>query len=362
MTRWGLLTLIAFGAFFVFLSPCEKGVCQSDGGAVKIKINRIVFDRKNSYAFYIPSFEFHIFFQQDFNVIRSAITADYDYRRQDMGFGMSHALNKYIVKPGITVEDNLFFREVFTDSTGIWNRSQAITPFIIHELSKNATTGMEFKFQRDWSPKRRMGAQIINSYDRALKVYYLYNYTGKNAYNNMMYFLSFEKSYKLFGGDFNYLLLELLLKHSMEFNKFIRYKGIFSFRGNLTPQTSPLYFLGGRSNLIGYENDEFWGRRVFYIQNLFEVKPFPRFILTVKKANLRRLAILCQVDVGRVQGAPVFSDLRPQPKDVKMGYGIGLGCNTDLPYMPSTDLHLMIAVPNDNAGVKFYAGFGGWFN
>jgi len=359
MMRRGFIVLIAF---FILLAAGEKGWCQSDGGAVKIKINRIVFNRRNSYALYIPSFEFHVFFQQDFNVLRSAITADYDYRRQDMGFGMSHALYKYVVKPGISIEDNLYFREVFTDSTGIWNRSQSITPFITHELSKKATTGMEFKFQRDWSPHRRMGAQIINSYDRALKVYYLYKYSGKNVYNNLLYFMSVEQSYKLFGGDFNYLLLEMLMKQSAEFNEYLRYKGIVSFRGNLTRQNSPLYFLGGRSDLIGYENDEFWGRRVFYMQNLFELKPFPRFILSVKKAKFRRLAILCQVDVGQVRGAPVFLDLRPQPKDIRMGYGFGLGFNTDLPYMPSTDLHLMIAAPVNKADVKFYAGFGGWIN
>ena len=178
----------------------------------------------------------------------------------------------------------------------------------------------------------------------------------------MLYFLSVERSYKLFGGDFNYLLLEVLMKHSAEFNEYFRYKGIASFRGNITQQSSPLFFLGGRLNLIGYENDEFWGRRVFYIQNLFEVKPFPHYSFSVQKAKFRRLALLCQVDIGQVQGAPVFSDLRPQPKDIKVGYGFGLGFNTDLPYMPSTDLHIMIAAPVDKAALQFYAGFGGWFN
>ena len=351
---YALLTMVLFldGTAFA----------QDENGPVKIKINRIVFNRDNSYALYVPSFEFHVFFQQEFNVLRSAITADYDYRRQDMGFGMSHALYKYIVTPGITIEDNLFFREVFTDSTGIWNRSQSIIPFISHKLSEFSTVGMEFKIQREWSPKRRMGAQIINSQDRSLKVYYLYNYTGLNKWNNFLYFISFERAYRLFDGDFNYLLLEALFKNSKEINRYVRYKGIISFRGNITSQTSPLFFLGGRSNLIGFNNDEFWGRRTVYLQSLLELKPFPTFEFSIKKAKFRRLALLFQLDAGQVRGAPDFVDLRVQNMDVKIGYGIGLGVNTDLPYMPTTDLHIMIAAPVNKSDVKFYAGFGGWLN
>jgi len=335
---------------------------QDPTGPIKIKINRIVFNRGNSYALYIPSFEFHAFFQQEFNVLRSAISADYDYRRQDMGFGMTHALYKYVVTPGITIEDNLYFREVFTDSTGIWNRSQSITPFLTHMLTDNSTVGMEFKIQREWSPKRRMGAQIIYSNDRALKVYYLYRKTGKTKYDDILYYLSFERSYMLLQGDYNYLLLELLARRSVELNEYIRYKTIYSFRGNLTPQHSPLIFLGGHSNLIGYENDEFWGRKVFYLQNLIEVKPFPRFYFSIHKANFRRLSLLCQFDIGQVRGAPELEDRRPQTKELKMGIGIGLGINTDLPYMPATDLHLLIARPVDRSNLKFYAGFGGWID
>ena len=80
---------------------------------VMIKINRIVFKPGTKYAIYVPTFEFHMFFQRSFGVFRSAVTADYDYRRQDMGFGMNHALQKYTVNPGIAVDDNLYFRKVF---------------------------------------------------------------------------------------------------------------------------------------------------------------------------------------------------------------------------------------------------------
>lgn len=351
--------------FLTLFFSCLHGVtvfAQGETGPLKIKINRIVYNRGNTYAFYVPSLEFHVFFQQEFNVLRSAITADYDYRRQDMGFGMSHALYKYIITPGITVEDNLYFREVFTDSTGIWNRSQSIIPFIIHEIDEHATVGMEFTIQREWSPKRRMGAQIINSQDRSLKIYYLYKTVRESQYNQFLGYTSFERAYQIFNGDFNYLLLEVFLRHSREINKHIRIKNIVNFKGNITPQTSPLIFLGGHSSMIGFDNDEFWGRRVFYLQNLFEIKPLPRYEFSIKKAKFRRLALLLQFDIGQVRGAPVFLDLKPQNMDIKMGVGVGIGVNTDLPYMPKTDLHIMVASPSDRSDIKFYAGFGGWIN
>ncbi|MBN1292124.1 MAG: hypothetical protein JXB48_09825 [Candidatus Latescibacteria bacterium] len=356
MRVFSIIVIILLGAVLLH----DNAYAQNDAGPVKIKINRIVFERENSYALYVPSFEFHVFFQQEFNILRSAITADYDYRRQDMGFGMSHAFYKYIVTPGITIEDNLYFREVFSDSTGIWNRAQSITPFLSHKVNGNTSVGMEFKIQREWSPNRRMGAQIINSQDRSLKIYYLYKKKHTTDYEQFLGYLSFERAYQIFNGDFNYLLLELFVRQATELNKSIRFKNVFSYKGNLTPQTSPLIFLGGHSNLIGYENDEFWGKKVFYMQNLLELKPFPNFEFSINKAQFRRLALLCQFDIGQVRGAPDFADLKPQNMDIKMGGGIGFGVNTDLPYMPQTDLHIMIASPVDRSDLKFYAGFGGW--
>ncbi|MFC1606909.1 hypothetical protein ACFL47_02970 [Candidatus Latescibacterota bacterium] len=354
--------LLAVTLLIYIVSFTGDAEAQDETSGVKIKINRFVFNRKNAYSLYIPTFEFHAFFQQEFNVLRSAISADYDYRRQDMGFGMSHAFYKYEVIPGISVEDNLYFREVFTDSTGIWNRSQSMTPFLLHELNENATVGLELQFQHEWSPKRTMGSQIKNSHDRSLRVFYSNKSIGGDQWNNYLYFISFERAYKLFDGDFNYLNLELLFKHSKEINKYVRYKGSIIFSGNITVQTSPLYFIGGRETLIGFENDEFWGRRVFSSQNLIEIKPFPDLVVSVMKAKFRRIALLMQFDFGQVRGAPDFLDLKPQDMDFKKGIGFGIGINTDLPYMPATDIHILAARPLDKTGVKFYAGFGGWLN
>ena len=354
--------ILALSLLICFVTIGGDALAQEDASGVKIKINRFVFNRKNAYSLYVPTFEFHAFFQQEFNILRSAISADYDYRRQDMGFGMSHALYKYVVIPGISVEDNLYFREVFSDSTGIWNRSQSITPFLLHELTENATVGMELKFQREWSPKRNLGSQIINSQDRSLRVFYSIKSLGDDQWNNYLYFVSFERAYKLFDGDFNYLNLELLFKHSKEINKYVRYKGSITFSGNITAQSSPLYFLGGRDTLTGYENDEFWGRRIFSSQNLIEIKPFPDLVATIKKAKFRRIALLVQFDFGQVRGAPDFLDLKPQDMDFKKSIGFGIGINTDLPYMPTTDIHILAARPLDKTGFKFYAGFGGWLN
>lgn len=352
-----------FIVLLLLVLPGGNSRAQSESSQVKIRVNRIVFGPGNRYAFYLPTLEFHVQFQDQFDMVRSAITADYDYQRQDMGFGMSHALYRYIINPGISVEDNLYFRKVFNDSTGIWNRNQSVTPFLVHELAKDSYVGMEFKFVQEWSPKIRQGSNIVRYYDRSIKVFYINQVKKQNLWNNDIYYISFERSFKILKGSYNYLLLETLLQYGVELNRYIRYKNVISFRGNLTPQKSPLFFLGGLSNLIGFENDEFWGRQVSYIQNLLEVKPYPNFEFSISHGQFRRLALLLQLDAGKVSGAPDIQDIRPQDEKWKFGLGIGLGVNTDLPRMSKTDLHFMFAFPStDPKNVKFYAGFGGWVN
>ena len=331
-----------------------------DESPFMIKINRIVFAPGNKYTFYIPTFEFHMFFQKEFDVMKSAVTADYDFNRGDMGFGMSHALSKYAVNPGVSVDDNLFFREVFSDSTGIWRRKQAVTPFLMHNLSEESTIGMEFKIEREWSPDRRMGTKIVSTKDRSLKIYFLNRDSEKN---NSLLYVSIERSYKVFDGEFNYLLIEVLNRLTRDISKNLRYRSIFNYRGNLTDQDSPLFFIGGRSNLIGFENDELWGRTTFSWQNLMEVAPFPEFSFEYKWLKIKRISILSQCDLGRVKGSVKIPGFKTQNDDVKVGLGTGVGFNTDLPYMPSTDIHIILAVPsNDFSSVKYYAGFGGWIN
>ncbi len=208
-----------------------------------------------------------------------------------------------------------------------------------------------------------MGMDILSYYDYSVKVNYLYQTERSNKWNDRMFLISFERSYKVFKGQYNYFLLEFLLKYSTEFNRYIRYKGNISFRGNLTPQESPLYFIGGNSTLIGYENDEFWGRRTFYFQNLFELNLFPEFVFSVSENEFRSLSLLFQIDLGQVRGASFVKDLKPQDKDFKVGTGIGFGLNTDLPFMPNTDLHFIVGIPSDDfMNVKYYAGFGGWLD
>lgn len=357
------LTVCAGIALGLCFAAGGNALAQSETGPVKIKINRIVFNPGTRYAIYIPSFEFHAFFQQTTKMLRSSISADYDYRRQDMGFGMSHTLYRYIINPGIMVEDNLYFRKVFNDSTGIWNRNQTITPFLVHQLNVNSVVGMEFHLERESSPKIREGTSIIRYQDRSVKVYYLRQTSLDDPWNHHIHYVSLARSYKILNGSFNYLLIELLSQYSSELNRYFRYKGVFSYRGNLTPQPSPLFFLGGHTSLIGYENDEFWGRKVVYAQNLFEMKPFPDFKFSLDRMNFRRLSVLFLIDLGRVEDAPTLAQFKRQPSNVKTGLGLGFGFNTDLPYMEKTDIHFVVASPsNDLSNLKFYAGFGGWVN
>ena len=349
----------------VFLLIFSSGTAhtQDDTGLVKIKIRRIVFKAGNQYSVNIPDLEFHVLLQKSFDTIRSAVSADYDYHRKDMGFGMSHSLSKFVVNPGISVDDNLYFREVFNDSTGIWSRKQSITPFLIHEMGDKSSIGMNLKIEKEWSPKRRMGADIISYYDFSVKVFYFYHYYKRPSSENSLFTVSIERSYKILKGQYNYLLLESFFQITRDINVYVQYKGSAGFQGNLTPQHSPLFFIGGNKTLLGYEKDEFWGRRIFYSQNLFQFKPFPKFRHSIGRAEVRKLSFLFQLDFGRVRGVSSLKDLKPQDDNFKIGIGAGFGVNTDLPFMPGTDLHFMIASPSDDvSNIKLYAGFGGWLN
>jgi len=127
----------------------------------------------------------------------------------------------------------------------------------------------------------------------------------------------------------------MFLKYSSEINANIRYKGGIVFQGNLTPQNSPLYF----------------------------IDPFPEFKFSIRDLEFEHLSLLYQIDIGQVRGASRYKDLKPQTSDLKIGNGFGISVNTDLPYMPDTDLHFIIASPsNDVSDVKIYAGFGSLLN
>jgi len=315
----------------------------------------------NQYAVNIPDLAFHAQLQKSFETIRSSVTADYDYRRKDMGFGMSHSLTKYVVNPGIAVDDNLYFRRVFNDSTGVWSRKQSVTPFLVHEYNDNVSIGLEFKIENEWSPKRRMGTDIVYYQDNSVNAFYTYQSDTNNKGESIIFALDIERSYKIFNGEYNYLLLDTMVQYLKEINSYVRYKGQISFRGNLTPQQSPLFFLGGSTSIIGYENDEFWGRKAFFTQNLFEIMPYPEYEFTIGNTEFRKLKLVLQADIGQVRSSATLKDLKPQDRKVKTGLGLGFGVNTDLPFMPQTDLHFILASPSDDySDLKFYAGFGGW--
>jgi len=340
---------------------------QESESPVKIKVSRVRFRAGNSYFVDIPNFEFHVMLQKSFENIRSSVAADYDYTRKDMGFGMSHSLHRYAVNPGVSVGDNLYFRRIYkdsklfsSDSTGVWYRKQSVTPYLYHELTKTTMLMMEFQFEKEWSPNRRIGTEFVSYYDYSVRLNYLrFTDAGGDSLGDLFLSMSIERSYKVFKGQYNYLIFETFYQLAHDFGTYTNYLGNYGFQGNITPQKSPLFFIGGNTTLIGYENDEFWGRRVFYAQNRFSFRPFPDFQLISKIMKFRKPSLLCQVDFGRVRGASSYRGLKPQRGDLRIGAGLGLGFNTDLPYIPKTDLHIIIACPVDKlTDIKYYAGFG----
>ena len=354
MSRAFLLLYLA-----LLLLGSEPVLAQDESGPVKIRVRRIAFRAGNEYSINIPDLEFHVLLQKQFDAINSSVIADYDYSRKDMGFGMSHALNTFVVNPGISVNDNLYFREVFSDSTGIWSRKQSLSPFLVHEFDEKTTLGMNFVFEREWSPKRREGSDIVHFYDYMLRLIYIYQ--DSNPVEIKTFTISAERSFRVLRGQYNYFLLSVDIQYERILSKYTTYRNNVGFTGNVTPQQSPLFFIGGPNTLLGFEKDEFWGRRVFFTQNLFEWKPLPDFSFTIKNIPFRQLSFITQIDIGQVRGARNIVDLKTQSENVKVGIGCGFGFNTDLPYMPNTPLYFIIASPSDNIqDMKFYAGFGGW--
>ncbi len=350
-------------AVVLLIFPDVKAVAQEGESPVKIKVRRVVFNASNQYSVDIPNFEFHVLLQKSFSRILSSVSADYDYSRKDMGFGMSHSLQKFSLNPGISVSDNLYFREIFNDTTGVWYRKQSVSPHLFHELNKNSVIMMEFNFEKEWSPKRRMGTHIISYNDYSVKFHYLYKNNDKDKFKERLFALSLERSYKILKGEYNYLLLEMFIKFYSELNANINYKGSIGFQGNLTPQNSPLFFIGGKSSLLGYDNDEFWGRRAFYSQNRFAINPFSELKFSIMDVEFRHLSLLYQIDFGQVRGSSNYRDLKPQTMDLRIGNGLGVSVNTDLPYMSGTDLYFIIASPVDDfSNIKLYTGFGSWIN
>lgn len=348
--------------FLIFLLTASLCPAQNkEEGPVKIKVTQVDFKAGNRYAFNIPNLEFHVLLQKSFGNIRSSVMADYDYKRQDMGFSMSHTLTKYTLNPGLSVSDNLYFRSIFSDSTGIWYRRQMVTPYIVHQLDESSMLGMEFKFENDWSPNRRQKIDIVKNYDNSLKFYYYKNFSKDVLLEDRYFIISVERSYMLSHGEYNYLILETVLRNNKDLSPYMKYYSNISFRGNITPQKSPLFFVGGVSNLIGYENDEFWGRRVYYFQNIFAFKPFPNYSFSIKTAKFGNISLLGQIDFGKVVGAPNLIDLKPQNENVKIGAGAGIGANARLPFLPSTDIYFLLATPSEKGSdVKYYFGLGGW--
>ena len=350
-------TIFVLAAILSGIGPVQA---QDDTGPVKIRVRRILFKAGNQYSVSVPDLEFHVLLQKQFDMINSSITADYDFTRKDMGFGMSHAFNFFLVNPGISVDDNLYFREVFSDSTGIWSRKQSISPFLIHEFDDRSTVALNFIFEREWSPKRREGSDIVHDYDYSLRLVYFFH-EQLSTDDNTTVTISAERSYRLFRGEYNYFILNLDSQITRKLNEHVTYRNRASYDGNVTPQQSPLFFIGGQNSLVGFERDEFWGRRVISMQNLLEVKPFPFYELKIKGLNFRELSILTQIDIGQVRGARKVAELREQDMNLKLGIGLGFGFTTDLSYMPDTPLYFTVASPSTNvADFKFYAGFGGW--
>lgn len=220
---------------------------------------------------------------------------------------------------------------------------------------------MNFVFSREWSPKRREGADIVYYKDYSLKLIYYYQSDRQNEWDDTIINLSAERSFRVFKGQYNYFLLEGRMQFARTLSRFFRYKNNTGFSGNVTPQHSPLFFIGGPNTLVGFEKAEFWGRRIVFMQNLFELTPSPDFRFTMFGKEIRRLSFLTQVDIGHVAGAAHIPDLKTQTDDVKTGIGAGFGFTTDIPYMPDTSLHFIVAAPaEDFSNLKFYAGFGGW--
>ena len=355
------LLFLLFIILFIF--PLSSRAQQSSG-PINIKVDRVMIKAGTQYEIYLPTLEMHARIEKPFTYITSIFSADYDFTRKDMGFGLDHIIHALPLKPGFSVEDYIYFRSAFSDSTGVWRRVRGMHLSIRKDFSKRVVLEFEAKREEQKSPIRTGFARVESVDDRTVGLYLNYLRDEKaDSLNYSVGYISYEQGFRFLGGDYFYTIISLRALYRRYFSKSILYEGEVHFRANVTDEESPYFFLGGTKSLRGYDNDEFWGKRKYLIRNQLGVHVLPGFRPGNKNFNISDFMVLSLVDFGVVRGGATIIGKKPMKDKIKIGAGGGIGATLDTKWVKNMSAQVILASPvTSKSSTKVYIVLEGFFD
>ena len=332
--------------------PFSKGIGQ-EGQEVQLPINirvqTVTVRTGSSYRFYLPNGEFHGRLQKAFKYVTIYAETDYNFLTGDMGFGIGHVFPKVPLKPGIFFRDDLFFRPLDAE-TGEWNRKQGMAMRIEKKLGRYLSLRTSLKNERQKSPSKEHWTDMVSFLDRTIRI------GLRGSHRDAWYgHVALEKALERIGGDFRYTLLSIGLMGTYKTEWGFRHTFDARIEGNVTDAPSPRYYLGGRSTLIGYDNDEIWGNKRAFVRNDLELRVFKGSVRG-KRVTCSRLSVLGRLDVGNAGQAADMERLR------QYKVGVGLGVGMDVIFYEEGPMWISIMVGSRLVGEKepkVYVGLGG---
>ncbi|MCK5527809.1 MAG: hypothetical protein KAJ05_11715 [Candidatus Latescibacteria bacterium] len=329
--------------------PFAEGRGQEVQLPINIRVQTVTVRTGSSYRFYLPNGEFHGRLQKAFEYVTMYADADYNFLTGDIGFGIGHVFPKMPLKPGIFFRDDLLFRPLDAE-TGEWNRKHGMVVHVEKKLGGHLSLRTSLKNERQKSPSKKDLTDMVSFLDRTIRVG-LRGSHGEAWHAH----LSIEKGLEFMGGDFEYTLMSIGVMGAYETEWGFRHTFDARIEGNVTDAPSPRYYLGGRSTLIGYGNDEIWGNKRAFVRNDLEFRVFKKD-MGQRPVICSGLSVLGRVDMGNAGQAADLECL----KRYKVGLGLGLGM--DLNVYEEGPIWISIVVGSRLSGEKkpkVYVGFGG---
>ena len=329
--------------------PFSEGRGQEVQLPINIRVQTVTVRTGSSYRFYLPNGEFHGWLQKAFKYVTMHAETDYNFLTGDIGFGIGHVFPKVPLKPGIFFRDDLLFRPLDAE-TGEWNRNQGMVVHVEKKLAWHLSLRTSFKNERQKSPSKERLMDMVSFLDRTIRI------GLRGSHRDAWYgHVALEKALERIGGDFKYTLLSIGLMGTYKTEWGFKHTFDARMEGNITDAPSPRYYLGGRSTLIGYDNDEIWGNKRALVRNDLELRVFKRK-MGERPVMCSRLSVLGRVDMGNAGQAADLESL----ERYKVGLGLGLGMDVTL--YEEGPIWISVMVGSRLSGEKkpkVYVGLGG---
>ncbi len=329
--------------------PFSEGRAQEVQLPINIRVQTVTVRTGSSYRFYLPNGEFHGRLKKAFKYVTIYADADYNFLTGDMGFGIGHVFPKVPLKPGIFFRDDLLFRPL-NAKTREWHRKQGMVVHVEKELAWHLSLRTSFKNERQKSPPEDPLMDMVSFLDRTIRI------GLRGSHRDAWYgHVALEKALERFGGDFKYTLLSIGLMGTYKTEWGFKHTFDARMEGNITDAPSPRYYIGGRSTLIGYDNDEIWGNKRALVRNDLELRVFKRK-MGERPVMCSRLSVLGRVDMGNAGQAADLESL----ERYKVGLGLGLGMDVTL--YEEGPIWISVMVGSRLSGEKkpkVYVGLGG---